>query len=218
MGFSTVSHELHKVRRSALNPYFSKRSIAEYSPVIQSVVTKFCTRLEDATQTGVLVNLKYAYAAVTTDVINEYCYSRTYNAVLTPDFNVGFYESVMALSKMCHLVSSASCSFVTLIGSDVNRQSSNKCHGSLPWCTQYRYDDNVHKSSRLTKSRIGLPKQRIPKCTSGCKTKRQVFSSTLYCINLTELTRATPWRSIRLDPRKTLHILLLAIRLCSMRC
>lgn len=108
MGFSTVSHELHKIRRSALNPYFSKRSIAEYAPIIQSVVNKFCTRLEDATQTGVLVNLKYGYAAMTTDVINEYCFSRTHNAVLTPDFNVGFYESIMALSQMVHVVSSAS--------------------------------------------------------------------------------------------------------------
>lgn len=107
MGFTTVSHELHRIRRAALNPYFSKRSIAEYAPVIQSVVDKFCARLEEATGTGVLVNLKYAYAAVATDVINEYCYSRTHNAVLTPDFNVGFYESVMALSKMCHMVSSA---------------------------------------------------------------------------------------------------------------
>ncbi|MCJ1271041.1 hypothetical protein MMC22_010940 [Lobaria immixta] len=103
MGFATVSHELHRIRRSALNPYFSKRSIAEYAPVIQSVVDKFCTRLDEATRTGELVNLKYAYAAVSTDVINEYCYSRTYNAVLAPDFNIGFYESIMALSQLCHV-------------------------------------------------------------------------------------------------------------------
>lgn len=107
MGFATVSHELHRIRRSALNPYFSKRSIAEYAPVIQGVVDKFCTRLDEATRTGELVNLKYAYAAVSTDVINEYCYSRTYNAVLAPDFNIGFYESIMALSQLCHVVSIA---------------------------------------------------------------------------------------------------------------
>lgn len=105
MGFATVSHELHKIRRAAINPYFSKRSIAEYSPVIQSVVDKFCTRLDEATRTGELVNLKYAYAAVSTDVINEYCYSRTLNAVLAPDFNIGFYESIMALSQLVHVVS-----------------------------------------------------------------------------------------------------------------
>lgn len=144
MGFATVSHELHRVRRSALNPYFSKRSIAEYAPVVQSVVDKFCTRLDDATRSGVLVNLKYAYAAMTTDVINEYCFSRTYDAVLTPDFNTGFYESIMALSQMVHIVSSAS-SHDNIRGSDAKLRSSNKCHGFLPSCNHYRYDDTGHQ-------------------------------------------------------------------------
>lgn len=79
----------------------------QYAPVIQTVVDQFCTRLDDATRTGVLVNMKYAYAAVTTDVINEYCFSRTYNAVMTSDFNLRFYESVMGMSQMVHMVSSA---------------------------------------------------------------------------------------------------------------
>ena len=73
--------------------------------MIQSVIDKFCNRLDDETRTGGAVNLKYAYAAVTTDVINQYCFSRTKNAVLAPDFNVNFYESIMALSQLCHVVS-----------------------------------------------------------------------------------------------------------------
>ena len=58
-----------------------------------------------AKQTGELVNVRYAYAAVTTDVINEYCFSKIYDAVLTPDLNTEFYESVTALTKMVHVVS-----------------------------------------------------------------------------------------------------------------
>ena len=103
--FSVVSHEHHRLRRSAINPYFSKRSINQFAPIIQGVVYKLCIRLEEAKKTGELINMQYAYAAMTTDVINEYCFSRTYDAVLTPDFNVDFYESVMALSQMVHVVS-----------------------------------------------------------------------------------------------------------------
>lgn len=108
MVFSTVPHELHKVRRSAISPFFSKRSIGEYALVIQSIVDNFCLRLDEASRTGVLVNLNYAYAAMTTDVINEYCFSRTHNAVLAPDFNDSYYESIHALARSCHMVSSAS--------------------------------------------------------------------------------------------------------------
>ena len=96
------------MRRSAISPFFSKRSIGEYALVIQSTVDKFCLRLDEASQTGVLVNLNYAYAAMTTDVINEYCFSRTQNAVLAPDFNINYYESMNVLVQLGHVVSSAS--------------------------------------------------------------------------------------------------------------
>lgn len=86
----------------------------DYAPVIQTVVDKFCTRLDNATRTGVLVNMKYAYAAVTTDVINEYCFSRTHDAVLTSDFNPKFYESVTAMFEMVHVVSTRD--LVTFLG------------------------------------------------------------------------------------------------------
>ena len=105
MVFATTPHELHKIRRSAMDPFFSKRSINDYVPNIQSIVDKLCGRLEDAKRTGELVNLMHAYAALTTDVINEYCYSRTYDAVLIPDFNVDYYETVMTLTMMAPVVS-----------------------------------------------------------------------------------------------------------------
>ena len=141
MTFATVPHELHRNRRAAINPFFSKKSIAEYAPIIQSVVDRFCTRLGAATQTEVLLNLKYAYAAVTTDVINEYCFSRTHNAVLAPDFNIDTYKSMYAWTNMCHVVSGVSISDIV---SNVDRRSSNKCHGFWASCNRYRYNHTVH--------------------------------------------------------------------------
>lgn len=105
MAFATTPHELHKLRRRAMDPFFSKRSINDYVPTIQSVIDKFCGRLEDAKRTGKLINLQYAYAAMTTDVINEYCYSKTDDAVLTPDFNVDIYDAGIAITKLSHVVS-----------------------------------------------------------------------------------------------------------------
>ncbi|KAI9702616.1 MAG: hypothetical protein M1820_006122 [Bogoriella megaspora] len=87
----TTDHDLHKLRRSALNPFFSKRSVNDICPFLIPIVGKFCSRLEEAAKKQEHVNLKYAYAALTMDNIAEYCFSKTPDRVLLPDFDkVGF--------------------------------------------------------------------------------------------------------------------------------
>ena len=108
MGFATTPHEHHKLRRNAITPFFSKRCINTYAPLIQNVIDKFCRRLEDAKRKGEVINVKCAYAALTTDIINEYSFSRTHDVVLEPDFNVEYYDPTMALSQFCHVVSKSS--------------------------------------------------------------------------------------------------------------
>ena len=73
--------------------------------MVQGVIDKLCERLQEAEKTGEPVNLQYAYAAMTTDVINEYCFAQTRNAVLLPDFNKDHYDKTMELSEMAHSVS-----------------------------------------------------------------------------------------------------------------
>jgi hypothetical protein len=41
----TAPHDLHRLRRSALNPFFSKRQIYLYASEIQARATKFCNRI-----------------------------------------------------------------------------------------------------------------------------------------------------------------------------
>ena len=42
--FSTVSHDVHRTRRGALNPFFSKRSVQQLEPLIRSKVEKLSDR------------------------------------------------------------------------------------------------------------------------------------------------------------------------------
>ena len=46
----TVDHDLHRVRRGALNPFFSKRSVLEILPFVQNIIDKLCGRFDDARQ------------------------------------------------------------------------------------------------------------------------------------------------------------------------
>jgi hypothetical protein len=46
IGF-TINHDLHRTRREALNPYFSKASVVKLEELIQSNVEKLCERIEE---------------------------------------------------------------------------------------------------------------------------------------------------------------------------
>lgn len=83
----TVGHDLHRVRRGALNPFFSKRSVYELVPFVENIIENISYRFELAALTGEAVNLKYAYAALTLDIINEYCFSRNPDRTKVGDFD-----------------------------------------------------------------------------------------------------------------------------------
>jgi cytochrome P450 len=72
--FSTPGHELHKMRRGALNPFFSKRMVGKLEPRISSKVEKLCARFRGLAGTGTVIPLHVAASAFTMDVISEYCY------------------------------------------------------------------------------------------------------------------------------------------------
>lgn len=66
--FSTVSHDLHRIRRGALAPLFSKASVVRLEPTVQAVIAKLVSRLQGLQGSGTPVNLIDAYSALTNDV------------------------------------------------------------------------------------------------------------------------------------------------------
>ena len=81
-----MSHNLHRIRRSALNPFFSRKSVIDLIPIIRRPIDMLCDRLDDALKSGEILNMKYIYAAVTLDAINDYCFSTRPQNVLKSDF------------------------------------------------------------------------------------------------------------------------------------
>ena len=90
----TADHHLHRLRRSALNPFFSRRSVAELIPFLELNLERLSQRFDEASKTGEPLNLKYVYAALTVDNITEYCFSRCDDHVLKPDFNRQFFDNI----------------------------------------------------------------------------------------------------------------------------
>ncbi|WYZ39302.1 hypothetical protein EsH8_III_001216 [Colletotrichum jinshuiense] len=75
---ATIGHEHHKLRRSALNPFFSTQSVRKLQPVIEERVDALLNRLlERSQQSQEPLNVMYPFSAFTNDVINEYSFARS---------------------------------------------------------------------------------------------------------------------------------------------
>ncbi|PYH29500.1 cytochrome P450 [Aspergillus neoniger CBS 115656] len=100
--FSTIEHDLHRMRRSALSPFFSKASVRRLQPVIWEKVDKLLERLHGLRNTGHPVRMDIAYAAFTNDVIMQYSFSHSRERLQKHDFGEPAQEAVLAMSKVVH--------------------------------------------------------------------------------------------------------------------
>lgn len=88
----TEDHDLHKMRRMALNPFFSKQAVQRLEPMIQSKIDLLCKRLQEWALQERVLNVENATMALTTDIISEYSFGYSYNS-LTQDDLAAFWNS-----------------------------------------------------------------------------------------------------------------------------
>ncbi|KIM96054.1 hypothetical protein OIDMADRAFT_133134 [Oidiodendron maius Zn] len=98
----TADHDLHRVRRSALAPFFSKSSTRKLQHIIdgrvQFLVASFQRRKGDEP-----FDIKHAFAALTnaTDLVMEYTFGYNVNRVSHKNYDPKFHDNFVAgLSKM----------------------------------------------------------------------------------------------------------------------
>lgn len=85
----TPDHDLHKARRQALAPFFSKAKIVSRQELIYRNVSRLCERIAEFAQSEQLLNLGAATSAFTRDVATEFLLGRTCNNLDQEDFNIG---------------------------------------------------------------------------------------------------------------------------------
>lgn len=85
-GFGTQDHDVHRMRRTALNPFFSKQSVQRLEPVIQQNVDLLCKKLQEYGQSNRVVSVDNAVMALATDIISEYSFGYSYDLLEEDDF------------------------------------------------------------------------------------------------------------------------------------
>ncbi|KAL9115055.1 MAG: hypothetical protein Q9187_007356, partial [Circinaria calcarea] len=102
-GFGTVNHDLHRLRRAAINPFFSKQKVAQLQPVIQRLADKLCRKLERIRETDEVVPIECAFDAFTMDVITEYSLDTNFGYLDHPGWSSDFRELERGFGEMGYL-------------------------------------------------------------------------------------------------------------------
>ncbi|KAI0485055.1 cytochrome P450 [Xylariaceae sp. FL0804] len=74
-----VSHELHRRRRDALEPFFSRRNISRLETRLLAKTEQLEQQFKTITEANAVVNLSDVYFAFSNDIVEEYCFSTTSN-------------------------------------------------------------------------------------------------------------------------------------------
>ena len=101
---TTSKHDLHKLRRSALNTLFSKRSIVNFQPVIREKVEILCRKFTQYKEAGRILPIKNAFSAFAGDVICQYSFGLCYDHLESPNFEENFHDAFMAVCAFSNTV------------------------------------------------------------------------------------------------------------------
>lgn len=95
--FSAWHHDQHKMRRSAINPFFSTRRVLNFQTIIRQKATEFAQALLTSLDTDKPVRLDSGYTALIADTILEYAFARDYNHLGSDGFSTTYDECLKAI-------------------------------------------------------------------------------------------------------------------------
>ena len=83
-----------------MSPFFSKASVSKLDSLIQSKVQQLCSQVETYAGSGKPVSISMAFSCMTTDIVTEYAFTRTYKFLDSKDFEPNFHRAIMAATEM----------------------------------------------------------------------------------------------------------------------
>jgi Cytochrome P450 len=105
--FGTIGHNHHRLRRSALNQFFSKRSVAELELMISSKVEQLCQQLATALETKEVVQLDIAYLALAMDIVTDYSFGQPVGYLERKDFALEWNKVLRGYLPFLHFIKQA---------------------------------------------------------------------------------------------------------------
>ncbi|KAI1845769.1 hypothetical protein JX266_008134 [Neoarthrinium moseri] len=98
---ATQDHDLHRKRRSVLNPFFSQQNVRRLEPIINDTLATLLRRMDRWAQRGDTVHLSAPFRAATKDIIQSYALGDSAKFLEMEDCNAPFFD-VMGPSRVTH--------------------------------------------------------------------------------------------------------------------
>ncbi|KAJ6443717.1 Trichodiene oxygenase [Purpureocillium lavendulum] len=103
--FSTVEHAKHRRRRAALNPFFSRRKIADHQPAIQKMMHRLTDRVaREYLGNGNVLRVDHMWGCWTSDIINDYAFDKPHNFIDAPNFHASYTDAMVDLLEPVHYI------------------------------------------------------------------------------------------------------------------
>jgi len=97
--FSARSPDLHRIRRSALNPFFSRKMVLELEDIVQDKASKLISLAKNAFSAGKSLNLHFAFRSISVDVITEYAFGQSYDLLDRPDLGQELFVMIQRAGR-----------------------------------------------------------------------------------------------------------------------
>ncbi|TVY67437.1 Cytochrome P450 monooxygenase sdnE [Lachnellula suecica] len=97
--FGSNDHDTHRMRRQAINPFFSKLAVRNLQPMIDERVEALLTRFREFRASGKPIILDHAFSAYTNDIAHEYTFGHSDHRVDQHDFEPKFHAASVAGSS-----------------------------------------------------------------------------------------------------------------------
>ncbi|KAK5660828.1 hypothetical protein OQA88_12199 [Cercophora sp. LCS_1] len=91
---TVLSAEDHRIRRSYLNPFFSRRSILDMERVVRDKTAKLIGLIQDSLADKGVFDAHHAVRAFSVDIITEYAYARCWNQMDQEDWGAGYQLAI----------------------------------------------------------------------------------------------------------------------------
>ncbi|EEP81221.1 predicted protein [Uncinocarpus reesii 1704] len=98
--FGTESAQVHRFRRGAMNPFFSRGKVLQHEGLVQELVRKFCDRIEGFGKTSQIVPLSLGFTCLTTDLITSFVLKRSYRFLEATDWNPHWGQTLRDASEL----------------------------------------------------------------------------------------------------------------------
>ncbi|KAJ5368174.1 cytochrome P450 [Penicillium cataractarum] len=100
---ATSKHAHHRLRRSFLNNFFSRRHVMRMEPAIQTEVNNLVARLRSTCNTGSVLELNRILSAFSADVVTSCCFGRSHGYLKQEIFENQMIDAVCWVMSMCHI-------------------------------------------------------------------------------------------------------------------